>query len=245
MRGICGAWKGLVNGICTDDTRTKCVWLLGLRETSCLPRSVQRGVWTAALIGMWAGGYFGAQQLPPIGFLFDPSTVIDPCLPCVPWLIWVYMLGFMLPLIPAAIMPAELFMRAVGAYALVIASASLVFVLLPTDGRPLRAQCDGTSDWALATLQRLDTSANLFPSLHVAFAVLAALCVRRAGSRGGPLLFATAVAQAITVCLVKQHYVMDAVAGALFGLAAYAVAFSISDRCRPASGAGIQSCSSK
>lgn len=165
---------------------------------------------------------------------------LDARLPCVPAFVWPYLLGLALPLVPAWLMPARLLARTFAAYGLLIAGATFVFVVAPTEGHTLRAQCAAAPGWVLETVQRSDPAANLFPSLHVGFAMLATLCAAHAGSRWTPFLAAATLIEAVSACLVKQHYAADVLAGPLLALAAYAAAFA-----RSGAGGAIQPWSSR
>jgi membrane-associated phospholipid phosphatase len=181
--------------------------------------------WAGAGILFWAVGYYGAPRLAGAA-AFDPALPIDASLPCMPALVWLYLLGLAVPLLPAWLMPARLFARTLCAYALLIGSATVLFIVVPTDGQALRARCPAPAGWALEAVRRFDPAANLFPSLHIGFAVLATLCAARAGSRLTPFLAIAAAAVAVSACLIGQHYVLDTIAGALLASAVFAIAFA-------------------
>ena len=63
----------------------------------------------------------------------------------------------------------------------------------------------------------IDPLYNCFPSMHVAFPTLATL-VTWPEKKYRPLFIALAGLTAIAVVLVKQHYILDAVAGALVAI---------------------------
>lgn len=186
---------------------------------------VRRIAWALGLLCLWSAGYFGAPLVAGQTAVFDPSLPLDFRLPCVPALVNVYVLGLATPFVPALLLPWHLFLRSVLAYALLIAAATLAFVILPTDGIALRSTCP--AHWALGMLHDADVQSNLFPSLHVGFSTLAALCLRSARSRWATWLFGMACLQAIAVCLIKQHYLADAAAGPLFAWAAHRVAYAV------------------
>ncbi len=75
----------------------------------------------------------------------------------------------------------------------------------------------GLSHTAVTILQAQDPPTNTFPSLHVANSILCAAALRRASHpawRGSVVLAACIAA---SVLLLKQHWIADVVAGALFG----------------------------
>ena len=183
--------------------------------------AAQRIGWAALPLTSFILGYYVVPQLRIQASVWDPSLPFDSKLPCVPWLAWIYLVGLVVPLLPACAMPISLLPRTACTYIALIAASALVFVLVPTDGRALRTQCVTTPSWPLEVIHRLDAPANLFPSLHVGFAVLAALCLRHVGARWALTAMALAGIEAVSVCLVKQHFIADAMAGAVFAILAY------------------------
>lgn len=101
--------------------------------------------------------------------------------------------------------------------------AAVVFVALPVaPNLPPIPQVDGLVGLAFAVADRLNLERNLLPSLHVAYAVTAALALtRRSGLAGRALLLGWAAAIAASTLLLRQHFVFDVVAGAVLGWAAW------------------------
>ena len=79
----------------------------------------------------------------------------------------------------------------------------------------------------LWVLDRFSVQACLFPSGHVAGAVATALAVRAERPRLGALFMFAAASIAAATVYGRYHYFADAVAGALVGVAAYAVSSRI------------------
>jgi membrane-associated phospholipid phosphatase len=77
--------------------------------------------------------------------------------------------------------------------------------------------------WLVALEYRLDEPYNLFPSLHVAISWLAWLACRDR-VRPRALFLAVVVAISISTVFVKQHYIVDVVAGVALAVAAWAAA---------------------
>ena len=116
-------------------------------------------------------------------------------------------------------------LRAVGYGALGLAVAGLgIFWLWPT------AVPVGVIDWAghgaLGMLKGVDAAGNACPSLHVAFAVFAAMWFARLLREVGAARWVHAVswvwcaAIVFSTVAIRQHVVLDAVAGAALGAAA-------------------------
>lgn len=146
---------------------------------------------------------------------------LDWMLPCVPAMAWPYFVGIVSPVALVMLAPLCLLARALKGFAIITASAALLFYMLPTDGAALREQCAGTHSAALSWLHALDRPSHLFPSLHAAFAVYTAawLCLVKPALRL-PAIFMTAI-QCVSVCLVKQHFIADVASGALIAMCAY------------------------
>lgn len=97
----------------------------------------------------------------------------------------------------------------------------IFFLLLPMEYR-MRPEVEIPSE-ALQALFRLlhtiDRPTNTFPSMHVSFAFLCYFITRRYFPRQERAVLILAVAVGFSTVLVKQHYILDAVAGALMAVA--------------------------
>jgi fatty acid desaturase/membrane-associated phospholipid phosphatase/phytoene/squalene synthetase len=100
--------------------------------------------------------------------------------------------------------------------------ASAFFIAFPVQSTfPLR---DATGPWVSVFFlaDTLNLERNLFPSLHVAFAVTAVLALAPTVSRRGRLLLlAWASAIAASTLLIHEHHVVDVVAGVLLAMLAW------------------------
>lgn len=200
---------------------------------------IERALLSSGLVALFAAGYFC------VGLTVDPArarelmTGLDASLPFVPASIWIYAWVF-----PAAFAPLfvvrsrELFRRVVVAYAVVMVISFLVFALFPVTSRHLRADASGLdkahfSQWAVALLYRLDPPLNLFPSLHLSIAAIAALACWKADRRVGGLMSVGVALVGLSICTVKQHFVLDGIGGLVLAGLAYAFTFR---NFRPAAG---------
>jgi hypothetical protein len=175
--------------------------------------------------GLWAAGYYFSPHLFPRHFYLNQALSLDVVIPCVPALVWVYLASLVFPFVPALLTPAALLNRAFLAYTLLVTCSSAFFAFLPTDGRLLRHGCPGDANCMLATVQKYDPAFNLFPSLHLGFATLAALCILRTHPRWALGVVLMAILEIATVCSIKQHYLADCLGGVLVASASYALAF--------------------
>jgi hypothetical protein len=189
----------------------------------------ERTVLTIGVSAFFVLGYFG------VGLAADPTrarelaTPLDRAIPFVAWTVWIYLWVF-----PAAYLPLfvvrcpGLFRRTMVAYVVAIALSLAVFVAVPVTSSGLRvdaATLDATrfSPWAVALLYELDPPYNLFPSLHLSIAALAASSVWRADRRIGALTAAGVALIGVSICTVKQHFVLDGLAGLALAAAIHAV----------------------
>jgi membrane-associated phospholipid phosphatase len=187
---------------------------------------LERVVLTAGLAGFFIVGYFG------IGLVTDPIRArelvspLDVHIPFIACSIWVYLWVF-----PAALTPLffvrcpRLFRRTALAYATVIAVSLGCFAAFPVTSVRLRAapamlDAADACGRAVAIIYSLDPPFNLFPSLHLSIAAIAAFSAWKASGRYGAVFFTAVALVGLSVCTVKQHFVFDVLGG--FVLAALA-----------------------
>ena len=173
-----------------------------------------------AVVAFFLVGYFGVGWLAT-----DPAdarslaTSLDAALPF--WLGSVVVYWSILPmgLLPLFVVAdRDCFRRVALAYAVTIAVALTSFVAFPVTSLGFRPAASafadaGFSGWLLQLLYFLDPPMNLFPSLHLALAILAALAAVHVRSPLGAFAVAWTLCIAVSVCTTKQHFVVDAVAG--------------------------------
>lgn len=184
---------------------------------------------TVAFLTLTFIGYFW------IGLTTDPgearslATPLDARIPFVPASIVVYAGVYILITLPVFLVESRaLFARVVVAYLFVVFVCLLSFALFPVSGAALRPDLSELEIhpfllWGLKTNYGLDPPVNLFPSMHLAGATIAALSVGKARRRDGWIAGAAVVPVAIAVCTVKQHFWVDAVAGIALGFAGFAL----------------------
>ncbi len=188
-------------------------------ERSCKWPVLERAVLTSTLVIFFIAGYFG------VGLSRDPAQSselvlpLDERIPFVAHSIWVY-----LWIVPSALTPLfvvrcpRLFRRTALAYATAITVSLVCFTVFPITSARLRAtpaMLDITrpSDWAVSVLYSLDPPYNLFPSLHLSIAALAAVSAWKAARPYGMVVFVGVGLVGVSVCTVKQHFLLDALGG--------------------------------
>lgn len=156
---------------------------------------------------------------------FVPEVAFDRAVPfSPPWMLAygsLYVFGF-LPLF--VIRDGELRRRTVLAYLTAVIVSFAGFLIYPTVGpRPAGWIGEGFLAWCLGINYALDTPYNCFPSLHVAYAFLAALTCYRLHRGLGFAAGLWASLIGVATLFTKQHYVVDVIAGVAIAFVAYAV----------------------
>jgi hypothetical protein len=188
----------------------------------------ERAALTGAVLAFFLAGYFG------IGWLDDPSRArslalpLDGRIPFVLGSVIVYWSVLALALLPIfCVRNAALFRRVALAYALATAASFACFLVLPVTSIGFRPDANvyadaGFAGWLLRLLHFLDPPLNLFPSLHLALATLAALAALRVWPALGAFALVWTACILVAVCTTKQHYALDALAGLALAGAAHA-----------------------
>lgn len=175
----------------------------------------------AALFSM--GGYFWVGQLVDPARAVELRTVLDDRIPLWPVLMWAYGSVYTVTFIPAfTIRSRSLFRRVAGAFLAASAVAFVSFILFPVTAEHLRppiGHLDPASfqNWALKVNYTLDTPFNLFPSLHLTAATVVALAAWKTRPVYGLLALIPVAGIAVSIVTVKQHFIVDGIAGLLLG----------------------------
>jgi hypothetical protein len=204
------------------------------RADGSLPVSTATRIgFTVLLSGVWAAGYFSiGTWTHTLRTHHDPSTRLDAVIPFVPWAVWPYLLAIAWIAAPAALIRSvPQFRRTAISYFLVLALSLLCFAVFPTVSGQLREQissagCDAATAWAIHALLSTDPPSNLAPSLHVSLSALATAAMAARYPRWQVLAIACLLVVILSVCLLKQHTVVDAVTG----LCAAWLALRVADR---------------
>lgn len=190
---------------------------------------LERAALSAGLVIFFIAGYFGIGLSRDPGEARELRTSIDARIPFIARSVWIYLLIFPAALLPLFVVRCQrLFRRTAFAYAAAIVASLICFTLFPVTSVRLRAgpamlNLTRPSDWAVSTLYAIDPPYNLFPSLHLSIAALAAFSAWKAAKLYGTVAFACLVFVGVSVCTVKQHVVLDALGGVALGAAASAL----------------------
>jgi hypothetical protein len=191
--------------------------------------AIERALLAGGVVALFVAGYFGIGLHAPPSIVRELRTPLDSAIPFLAPTIWIYLWLFPASLLPLfLIRDRDLFRRTIAGYAIVIAVSLAIFAAWPVTSKGLRADpstLDTTriAPWTVALLYRLDPPYNLFPSLHLSVAALAALSAWKASRLYGVAVSLGVVLIAVSICTVKQHFVWDGVGGLLLAGAAYAL----------------------
>lgn len=192
-------------------------------------------------------GYLGTNELAALNPWQRPplpiATQFDAALPFVAWTTVFYVTYYPLLATPLFLAPsAGALSRLTVAQALMNTFAYVIFLLFPTRiDRPPSAHADGIWQTALESLYRADHPYNTFPSLHVAQTCLLALFFMNYSAKSVDFATVTrstywprtvfvfhgvmSLLVAASALLIKQHYIADAMSGALLAAAAAGLLF--------------------
>lgn len=157
---------------------------------------------------------------------YEPYLAIDRAMPVQPSWIFVYaslyVCAFLLPLM--VVRGRALVRQSFKAYLFVMLISYVGFLLYPTvaprvDLTPVR----GFADWLLQVFYDIDQPYGCFPSLHVAYSFVAAFACWHMDRSVGVAAGVWAALIAVSTVYTKQHYVIDAAAGALLAAVAGAL----------------------
>jgi membrane-associated phospholipid phosphatase len=173
----------------------------------------------ASTVGYLAIDTYNASRAARVATL-RLETPVDTLIPFVPSFVFAYLLYYALLLLPLFVFRRSYQLdHVIKAFLLMQVSASVVFLAFPS--RMVRPALvpDGVSGAALRVLYEVDPAWNVFPSLHVGHSVLVAMMFWRYRRQMFPAVATAAALIIASTVLVKQHYVLDVVAGALLAAA--------------------------
>lgn len=155
--------------------------------------------------------------------LHVPEIGLDRAMALRPEWSLVYLSLFLAAFLPVFVIhQQELVRRTIFAFIFVWVVALAMFIAYPTLGpRPAKVGGDDFAAWTLRLIYSSDHRYNCLPSLHVAQCFVAAFACGRVHRGVGAAALAWAFLVAVSVVYTKQHYVLDAVSGALLAGAAY------------------------
>lgn len=174
--------------------------------------------WFLFMAGYFAVGYMLINRVSQSrSSFFDVSMPFEGDIPFAALFIFGYLLVY-LSVVAAYLVIDDMedWMRVVRSFLIATTIAYILFLAFPVkmEMRPELAAGGGISEWATRLYFAIDLPYNCFPSLHVTYPVLATLLVWRTKPVMRWIFLVMATTVAISVILVKQHYIADVVAGA-------------------------------
>ena len=156
--------------------------------------------------------------------IFTIETPLDRAVPfSAPW-IFVYTMAYPCCFAPVILLTVPRLRIACAGYTFAIVVSLVAFLLVPVGMARPEPPPGAPGAWLLAVTRAVDQPFNCFPSLHVALDFLSAFFTWTERPRAGGALLSMAVLISVSTLFVKQHYVLDVVAGALLGALAFRLA---------------------
>jgi membrane-associated phospholipid phosphatase len=158
----------------------------------------------------------------------DFTSYIDEQIPLIPEFVWPYVLCYVFPFLPLFVVKDwHRFNRALLSIILANLSAFVLYLVIPIAfPRPELGQ--SLSERLLSFIYGVDfhPGANKLPSLHVTFTWIVYLVCRgqRLNRFGEAIIFLLAVVITLSALFVKQHIVLDVVAGIFWAFSAWILA---------------------
>lgn len=175
----------------------------------------RRLVEAAALALLLTGVYMGAGNTRPA--TSEPfSHVLDPLVPFVPETVWIYLPGYWLGFLVTvwAVRDPRHFRAGMTGLAAITLLALPFFLAWPVAAPRPPAPGDETLTAAMVRwLYASDPVGNTFPSLHVANVTFCAAITTAASRAWGAALWVLALAVAVSVLTLKQHWAIDVPGG--------------------------------
>lgn len=170
--------------------------------------------------------YIWIATLMPGRTMHAPELPLDRLVPLQPtWALVYGTLYLFLILLPIFVVCREEHIRRTFlAYLMVWITAYVCFLAYPTIApRPPRVIGEGFRVWGLRFLYDADPPYNCFPSLHVAHSFVSALTSYRVHRGLGVVAVICAFLVGLSTLFIKQHYILDVLAGMLLAGVAYVV----------------------
>lgn len=153
---------------------------------------------------------------------YNLSIFIDEKIPFNPHFVWTYILYYFVALMPVMVVPdIKEFRRMVGAYLMMYFMGFLTFIVFPVKMVRPELIGDGYSLWLLRKIYNADNGYNCFPSMHVANAYLASFFSFKFNKPYGSIVYIIAFLITISTLFIKQHYIVDLIAGILLAYFVY------------------------
>ena len=150
---------------------------------------------------------------------------IDNTIPFIPSFILFYYMFYILMFIPFVLSykNSGLFVSFAIIYIVVTALLGMFFISIPTMVERPELAINGVSTKAISFIYSIDAPYNTFPSGHVTFMTLSNLLTLKVNKRAGYILIPISICVILSTLFVKQHYILDVIAGLFLAIASYII----------------------
>jgi membrane-associated phospholipid phosphatase len=179
------------------------------------------------MFGIWAAGYFSISHIiEGHNVRVLPRLDLDQRIPFIPEFVFIYLTIYPLFLLPFLYIRNSGFFRIFSlAYITVMLVCYATYLVYPVAmERPTFVE-HSFATWALGIVYRTDRPLNCFPSMHVAMSLLASLTIMEVHRVRGLLMMLLTLLIAVSTLLIKQHYILDVVAGVSLTILVYSLYF--------------------
>jgi len=175
------------------------------------------------LFGIWAGGYFLVSSYMIDKPMNTLTTGLDEMIPFVPAFSFVYLTVYWMFLLAPFTSPTPRdSLLLARAYLTLIFVPWIFFIFYPVMFHRPDFDVNNFTMWTLLQIYRADNPINCFPSPHCAGAMLSTLIILDRSSRKlGLFAFVLTFVIGASTLLIKQHYILDVVAGYALGAGIY------------------------
>ncbi len=186
------------------------------------PRGRYANILPGVLLALLVPMYFVVGAWTTGRPLYVPELALDRAVPFEPAWAVVYSSLYLFAFLPLFVVtPQALLRRAVLAYLMAVVLAYVGFAAYPVAApRPHSVTGHDFFAWCVRFIYWLDTPYNCFPSLHVAYSFLAAFTCYRVNRGVGLVALAWASLIGISTLFIKQHFLVDVLAGVFLAYAA-------------------------
>ncbi len=172
--------------------------------------------------------YFELQYHPLFAPTFIPVTAIDRFLPVFEPAIWLYFSFYLFLTLPLLLAKKSRELRDIAfGFAWITVISHLCFAIWPT-AIPCLISPSSVSSPILRLVLSVDTNRNALPSLHASLGIYCALCSARLlkTSKARAALWLWTFLILAATLLIKQHVLLDLLAGAALGVIPYVAMFN-------------------
>ncbi len=165
-------------------------------------------------------GYFTLNQLTAGRGAGSLRFSLEDKIPFVSWFIIIYLSAYVAWIMPFLFVKEieKLRLITIIIFGVMLVSFS-VFAAYPIQMIRPEINISNVFDKMVVLIYKIDAPVNTFPSLHVALALFSSLVVLKENKTAGRWLLVWMVLISISTLLIKQHYLLDVLGGALLGMA--------------------------